>query len=202
MALLDSEIERIRFELGYPVLTNGAEPYIGISPIFDNVIQPYVSAGASTTSATAVTAASTPTPVTLTLTSASGFSAGCRVVVDVDGRQEFATVQSISGSTIVVHLSNTHSGTYPVTVEGGETIIREILRHLIKLGTVGGLQDQAMSSAGIKKVDEIEFFGDSRTTVSRQLQLERAKTYWRDELASALGLANLRGGSGQAIANY
>jgi hypothetical protein len=45
MSLLDSEVERIKAELGYNVLTIGALPYVGFSQLFANVLQPYTSAG-------------------------------------------------------------------------------------------------------------------------------------------------------------
>ena len=60
MALLTSEITRIKYELGFNVLSLGAEPYIGITQLFENVIQPYTLSGASTTSATAIVAADDP----------------------------------------------------------------------------------------------------------------------------------------------
>src|SRR5215471_2659866 len=120
MALLDAELNRIRYELGYPGLSVLAEPYIGIAAVFTRIVQPYLLSGASSTSSTAVTAATAPTLVTLTLASATGFDAGARVVIDVDARQEMVTVESVSGSTISVLLKLAHTGTYPVTVEGSE----------------------------------------------------------------------------------
>jgi N-formylglutamate amidohydrolase len=200
VALLASELERIKAELGYNVLTIGALPYVGHSQLFDSVVQPYLSAGASTTSSTSVTAASSATPVALTLASATGFSAGARVVVDVDDRQEVVTAQSLSGSTLTVLLTLAHSGTYPITVEGGETIVREILK---RLRLIHAAIDDASSTAGIKQVDEIHFFGDalSSQTVILEKQLEMA----RDRLAAALGVPNLwrvRQGTSQSIALY
>lgn len=195
MSLLPSEVRRIRFELGYNVLSVGAEPYVGVTQLFEQVIQPYLTAGASTTSSTAVVASSSAAPVAITLASATGFNVFDRVVVDVDGRQEFATVSAVSGATITVQLSLAHSGTYPVTVEGGESIVREILRECIRLGGGGGLISSAASKAGLKKVDEIEFFGDSsNVTITAQQRRELAR--WRDDLASALGVENLRASSG------
>jgi hypothetical protein len=190
VSLSASELARIRAELGYNVLTVGAEPYISYHALFDVVIQPYLQAGTATTSATAVTAATSPTPVTLTLTSATGFSAGVRVVIDVDARQEVATIQSLSGTSMVVHLSKAHSGTYPVTVEGGETIVRGILRQLDRLTGVGGQLESSATTSGIKKVDEIEFFGES--SEDKTAGIQSLISYWRDELASALGVVNLR----------
>lgn len=203
MALLDSEVRRIRYELGYNVLDVGAEPYIGVTALFEQVIKPYITAGAATTSSTAVTAATTPTPVAITLASATGFSAGGRIVVDVDARQEEATIQSLAGAVATVQLIKAHSGTYPVTVEGGESIVRGILRECIKLGGTGGLISSSASKAGLKKVDEIEFFGDA-TNVAIAAQQRALLNYWRNELALALGCENMRdsGGGGGSVVMY
>lgn len=205
MALLDSEVARIKAELGYNVLDVGAEPYIGITALFSQVIQPYLSGGATTTSSTAVTAATTPTAATLTLASATGFAVGASLAIDVDSLQERATVRSISGSDVVVLLTKAHSGTYPVTVEGGESIIRAILRKLQDIsgyGTDAGLLDDAASSAGLKRVDEIEFFGGGVLGATRLKQMLALREYWRDELASVLGIERLNaavGGSEMAM---
>lgn len=200
MALLDSEIARCKYELGYNLLTISAEPYIGVARVFELVIQPNLLAGATTTSATAVTAVAAgalASPVTLTLGSVTGFSAGDRVVVDVDDRQETATVQSVAGSTITVLLTKTHSGTYPVTVERGETVVREILARL--RGIADKLGTSAAQQIGIKQVDEIEFFGGMHGV---RYELTRLQSYWRNELASALGVMNLRSNIGTAVAMY
>ena len=202
MALLDSEIARCKYELGYNLLTIGAEPYIGVARVFELVIQPNLLAGSTTTSATvvtAVTAGALASPVTLTLASATGFSSGDRVVIDVDDRQEAATVQNVAGSTITVLLSKAHTGTYPVTVERGESIVREILGRLRdianKLGT------SVVQQVGIKKVDEIEFYGGNVYSVRREMQ--RMQDFWREELSSALGVRNLRSyNAGSEIAVY
>jgi len=191
MALTSAEVRRIRYELGYNVLAVGAEPYVGVTQLFEQVIQPYLTAGASTTSSTAVVASSTGAPVTLTLASATGFNVFDRAVVDVDGRQEFATVSAVAGSTITVQLSLAHSGTYPVTVEGGESIVREILRECIRIGGGGGLLSKSAGKAGLKKVDEVEFFGSS-TSTTIAAQQRKMLDYWRNELAAALGVENMR----------
>jgi len=188
MALNQSEVQRIRYELGYNVLAAGAEPYIGVHAVFDQVIAVYLKAGASTTSSTAVVAAAAPAPVALTLTSAIGFAAGCSVVVDVDARQEVATVQSLAGAVATVLLSLAHAGTYPVSVEGGESMVREILGRLRTIASrLGG---GAIDAAGVKKVDEIEFFAGSPDAQATALRGQQ--TYWRCELAGLLGVQNLR----------
>lgn len=201
MALLDSEIARCKYELGYNLLTISAEPYIGVARVFELVIQPNMLAGAITTSSTAVTAVAAGTlaaPVTLTLASVTGFSVGDRVTVDVDDRQEAATVQSISGSTVALLLSKAHSGTYTLTVERGESIVREILQRLRAIADkLGGA---AIQQAGIAKVDEIEFFKGMQGV---RYELQRLQTFWRNELSSALGVQNIRSASsGSAIAVY
>jgi hypothetical protein len=214
VALTNSELERIRFELGYPNLSTSAEPYIGITAFFSQILQPYLLSGASTTSATPVTAATTPTPQTLALVSATGIEVGNVVVVDVDARQERATVASVSGNNITLQLSLAHSGTYPVTVEGAESIIRDILNQLRRItdgmnGKAGVLTALA-SRAGIKRVEgEVEFFGGGNTLASQGkdpvTQLFEIREMWRDELASAVGLPRMNGnhnGGGSGIGVY
>lgn len=185
MALLDSEIARIKAELGYNLLTTGAVPYIGVTQVFEQVIQENVTSGATTTSSTSVTAASSPTPVTLTLASVTGFTAGDRAVVDVDTRQELATVQAVGVSSITLLLSKAHTGTYPVTVEGGESLVRECLRRIIDVKTSLA---SSQGEGALKKVDEIEFYQTGSSlfgTLGNQLM------FWRNELAAALGVPNL-----------
>lgn len=213
MALTDAEVQRIRYELGYPNMTTAAEPYIGIAAVFEQVIQPYLLSGASTTSSSPVTAATTPTPTAVILSSATGFAAGNVVIIDVDARQERATIQAISGSTITVQLSLAHSGTYPVTVEGGESIVRDILRELRLLASgmngSAGVMTTMQSRLGLKKVDDVEFFGGGNTLASQGIdpltQVLSLREYWRDELARALGIVrlNARGsGGGSDIGVY
>jgi hypothetical protein len=190
-------VARLKYELGFNLLEVGAEPYIGVAVLFEQVIKPYTTAGASTTSSSTIVASTVPTPATLLLASVTGISVGDAVIVDVDSLQERATVRSLSGLSIGVLLSKAHSGTYPVTVEGGESIIRAILRKLEALGGLGseGLLDEAVDTAGIKKVDEIEFFGGAAGE-SRIKQTREMREYWRDELATVLGIERMNGGGG------
>lgn len=186
MALLDSEIARIKWHLGFNVLSVGAEPYVGYASLFDQVIQPYVVAGAKTTCTTTVTAASTPTPVTLTLASATGFTAGAVCIVDVDSRQERATIQHVSGSTITLILSSAHSGTYPVAVEGPESIVRDVLS---KCDAAWSAYSEAIANGGLKQLGqgEIEWFpegGGNGALSSARATLSS----WRSELGSLLGI--------------
>ena len=188
MPLTTSEIARIKSELGYNTLEVGAVPYVSIYSVFDVVIQPYLEEGGDTTSSTAVTAVTTAAPVALTIASATGFAAGNRVFVDVDSRQEEATVQSISGSIITLLLKNAHSGTYPVTVDGGVAIVRQLLRRIrdaqAKIASIAGY-----GVGGLKKVEDIEFYPGGAQSTAIKLAREGVD-YWRDQLASTIGLHN------------
>ena len=114
MALLTSEIQRIKFELGYNVLAVGAEPYVGVTQLFEQVIAPYTQGGAATTSATAVPAASAPPPVALTLTDATGFHAGDAVVIGncvrVSRAMVSATARAGIKSVDEIHFQDTAAG--------------------------------------------------------------------------------------------
>lgn len=187
MALLDSELDRLRTELGYPLLTSAAEPYVGITSLFTQVIQPYLSAGAITTSATTVVASSPPALTAITLTSPTGFAAGARVVIDVDVRQETVTVESLSGSVLSALTSLAHSGVYNLTVEGGESIIREYLRYIRDVKAQMAL---AFGTGALKAVDEIQWY-DVKGAQTLFGNLGDQLMYWRTELASALGIRSM-----------
>jgi hypothetical protein len=187
MALLPSEVLRLKIELGWNALSIGAEPYIAITSLFDGVIVPNLTAGAITTSTTTVTASSPPALTTLTLASVAGFDAGARVVIDVDSAQEVVTVESISGSTISALLSKAHSGVYNLTVEGGESFVREFLA---RIRDVKAQMATAFGKGTLKQVDEIQFYGigDNQTLFGA---LGEQLMWWRDELAAALGVRSM-----------
>ena len=187
MALLDSEIQRIRFELGYTVLGVNSEPYVEYFGTINRIVALYLNAGATTTSTTTVAASDTLTQRTLTLASATGFVAGATIYVDVLPQQERAVVQSISGSNVVVYLQKAHVGSYPVTIDGGESIIRE---KLAQLYAIDEKISAALNTAGLKRVDDIEFYGGTKAT-SQAVMLSQLRDMRRDELASALGVVNL-----------
>jgi len=207
MALLNSELARIKAELGFNLLNVGAIPYISITSLFEQVIQPYLSAGAITTSSTVVSAQTSPTAVTLTLASTTGFSQFDRVIVDVDDQQEAASIRAISGASITLLLSGAHSGTYPVTVEGGEAIVRENLRRIMAVKTA---MADVLGEGELKKVDEVEFYQSANAKAASVggglfANLSAQLTYWRNELASCLGIASMwsqRASGGQRLSVY
>ncbi len=183
MALLDSELERCKAELGYNLIGVG-QPYIGTTALFELVIQPYLSAGATTTSSTSVTGDGT--PKTIVLTSATGFDSGARVVVDVDGRQEKLTIQTLSGTSLTALFAKTHTGTYAVTIEGGESLVRE------KLGEIWTARVTRGKSQGRGALKEIT--GDVAwydTGISAFAGSTAEIDVLRDELAALLGVENM-----------
>jgi len=201
VALLQSELDRIKAETGWNLLDVGALPYIGVTSLFEQIIGPNLRAGAVTTSSTPVSASfPVASLATLTLASATGFTAGARIVIDVDARQETVTLESISGATIAALLTNAHSGTYPVTVEGGESIVRE---YLTNIRNVKAKMAQAFGAGSLKAVDEVQFYDTKGQTLFGVLG-EQLK-FWRDELASVLGIASMwrrNSGGGSRLAVY
>lgn len=181
--LTDDELGRIKRECLDNVLGLGALPYISIKSVYDlirdNVSSSSVSATSSTTSVTASG------PTTLTLADATGYVSPQRVQVDVDQSREVVTINAVSGSVISVTLAKTHSGTYRVEVESPLTIVRGLLSDLTYLET---LDRGAWSSLGLKRVDEVEWFGpsDGGDLADR---IAHHRTRIRSELARACGIS-------------
>ncbi len=183
--LLNSEIKRCKLELGYPLEASGAEPYIGIVAVFEQVVQAFLDGGATTTSSTAVSVQDEPTPVTIEVALATGFSLFDHVTVDVDSRRETATVSLISGTSVTLMLKKPHSGTYPVAVEGGESIVRDILS---RIAAVKEELLQNFGAGALKSVDEISFYSIGNKTLFGTLG--ENLMFWRDELSGAIGVPN------------
>ena len=181
--LTDDEIARIKTELWDHVLSIGAEPYIGFHPVF-NTVRDYVlsSATPATSSSTAVTTA--PVQTTLVVVDATGYTVGCKIVVDCDDSREVCSVRSLATNVVGVSLRKNHAGTYPVEIESPRTIVRGILFDLSKLETT--IAD-ALDTSGVKRADEVEFFGpnDGGNTVT---QLLASQYKLRLELARRVGL--------------
>ncbi len=187
MAFSTSELARIKAELGYNLLLVGADVYVGVTQLFEQVVNGFITAEIRTTSATSVTAQTSPTPVALTLADATGFAAGDVAVVDVDSRREKATIAAVSGSTVTVQLLQPHSGTYPVSVAGPIVLAREAL------GRIDALKSRMATTYGagaLKRVDEIEFYAVGASGKTQFGAMGDELMYWRDELASILGVPN------------
>jgi len=199
MALLESEIQRIKYELGYHLITIQGEPYIGFTALFEQVIQPYLQEGADTTALSVVGPLDGMSTVTIELADGTGFKVGQVVIIDTDDLQERATVRALDTSgpnpIITVRLEKDHDPAgYPVTVEGGLTIIRSLLTDLRAFDQPGSSSFLKLRSrAGVKKVDEIEFFGDAKVGFTALSNMDALREYLRKQLATALNVPYLRG---------
>lgn len=194
MPLTAGELARVKAELGYNVLTVGAEPWIGVSAMFSQVIQPYLGEGNDTTSSTPVSADPAGGFVTLSVASATGIALHERIAVDVDDYLEMATVRSVSGTSVGVILKKMHVGTYPVTVDSGLIQVRECLAALYE--THQKIKELEGTGA-IKSVDEIHFH-EAKGRTHLQLLNEKLEHH-RNELRARLGVARKpiqRGGGG------
>lgn len=212
MGLSNAEIVRLRAELGYNAV-QVANPYLTSFALFETIIQTYIEAGGDTTSSTSVTAQTAPTPVTLTLaaiptdTSGNALTSLNQVVIDVDSALERATVQSLSGSTITVLLQLAHSGTYPVSVDGGVAMVREKLAYIRTL--TAQIQSRA-KAAGVAEADgDIKFHSpkDMNRVLGPAGAIWAQREWEREELANFIGVMYLRplisgGGGGSAVAAY
>lgn len=182
--LTADEMARIKSELDDNVADYGAQPYLDVRAVYDVIRDHVVSSSvAPTTSATAVTAVG---PTTITLASATDYAAGQRVVIDVDDAREVVTIRSLSGAVASIVATKTHSGTYPVEVESGLTIVRGILSDLITLDTQS--RAQVGAALGLKRVDEVEWNTDAGGIIAA---FAAQRQTLRRRLANATGLATL-----------
>jgi hypothetical protein len=198
----------MKIELGYNALNLSILTYAidGVTQMFEQIVAVYLQAGELNFSATPVTQASVPTLVTLTLTnSPTAILQGDRLVIDQDANQEFAHAQvvSVSGpTTVAVLLQNPHVGTFPVTVEGGEALARYYLRNCVQ---IADRIARAASRAGVQQVNDVKLFASTPTQKSTFDELVEEQMYWRNELATAIGVRNLRSdarGAGSMVEMY
>jgi len=185
MAFTTGELIRIRAELGFNVLTSGAAPFVNVTAYFETIVQNYITAGAATTSSTAVDASDEPVLVNLTLTDATGFASGDRVWVGVGDSQESSIVQNKSGDVIAVKLTKAQGGAYPVSVDGGEQVVRDLLE---KIRLTKAEMADTFGEGSLKKIDEIEWYAAGVTMFAN---LGSQLSFWRNELAVVLGAPNM-----------
>jgi len=179
--LTDDELARIKLEVVDTVLGYGAIPYFGVRSIYD-VIRDNVSSSSvsPTTSSTSITSTG---PTTITLASATGYSAGQRIVIDSDDAREVVTIRSLSGAVASIVATKTHSGIYPVEVESALTIVRGMLSDLIKLEQ--DQRAQVNAALGLKRVDEVEWNTENGGIAAA---FQRQRLALRTELAEVCGI--------------
>lgn len=189
MAFTTAELQAIKLELGYNILQTGAVAYVGITQLFESVVNTYIDDEVETTVtlSTAISEASTPTPQTLTLADATGFATGALVYIDVDDRMEKRRIQYLSGTSATILLQKAHSGTFAVSLFGPIPRAREILW---RIQTVKDEMGGTFGEGTIKKVDEVEFYQGGSKGSDRFESLGGQLRFWRNELASALGVTN------------
>jgi hypothetical protein len=183
--LSDDELARIRRELLDNVLDVGALPFADFRHVYgiirDNVSSSTTAAATTATGTIAANAGST----TITVASATGLAVGTRVQVDVDSQREVCTIKSLASTTVGLVLAKAHAGTYPVEIESALTLVRGTLSDL------AAVQDElnvARKTGGIKKVDEVEFFGREGGGMSRLQELRAEQSRLRLDLARMCGL--------------
>lgn len=158
MALSTAEQESLRFHLGYGNIGSAGAPYSpdGYQELIDQVVSENLSTGTETSATTAITAGSTTTVTPVAMT---GITANVTLVVDVGDEAEVIVVKAVTGSTFSAKFDKAHtSAGYPISTMCGVARCRMLLwdadRAWGKLSELG-----IVSRAGIKQVDEIEFFG-------------------------------------------
>lgn len=198
MPFTDSELQRVKLELGYNLLEIGAEPFIGHSALFD-VVQENLPDEVATTATGTVAAGY----ATITLASATGFATGDRVFVDVGSRKELIVIQNLASTSLSAVFKNDHEGTFQVILEGALSLSRDCLDKIEQL------KSQLASKFGfgaLKKVDEIEFYQSGGTSGVFGPTGE-SLTFWRGQLRTILFGSNsnpfaAHGGSGAQVALY
>lgn len=215
MALLQSEVWRIKMELGYHLIDVAAEPYIGFVALFDQVIKPYLIAGATTQSFDPITGSRTTVQLLSTFglgADLSGFEVGQQVVVDFAPFQERTVVRAVDTTlnTMSLVLTKDHGQSpdgFPITVESGETMVRNLINQLMVFDDpTSSAYTKMLSRAGIKAlVGEVEFFGSGSGSFSALQQANELRDYLRGQLASIIGVHNLNpssGGGACAMSSY
>ncbi len=203
MALRNEEIIRCKYELGYNVTGVGAEFYISYQPIFDRAIQPYLVDAGSTSSTTVtaveegalvnITVATNPASTIGDLTTLT-FQLGGNVVVGHGSSQETSVIEAITGLILTIKLSNAHTGTYSVRLQGAEQIIRDCFDRLDQIKSE--MLNVAPLTAGLQALTgEVEFFSSGRNNrkggKSKFEELLLQRIIARRDLAGALGVPYL-----------
>lgn len=198
MTLSTTELDSLRHHLGYGNLSTAAEPYTADTyfEVFAGVVSPNLSTGNETSSTTAVIANTTQV---ITVVDATGISVYGQLVVDVGDQAETVLVKAVSGTNITAHFVKAHAASgYPVATMSGLARLRMLLwdadaaERAMMDGAVG-------SSAGLKKVDEVEFFGGAwvlrgrldhyRAIVEQIARLVQVPPQWAEASSGAQRLA-------------
>lgn len=155
-----SEIESLRFHLGYGNVGVQAYPYTpdGFFEVFTQVVAPNLSVSTEATASSPATieASATATMVLDDVTSILPFT---RLVVDVGDDTEVLEVKAVSGMTVTAKFALAHTAPFPVQVLSGVARLRLLLHAADKAWRTEHSSD-ITGSAGIKQLGkgEIEYF--------------------------------------------
>lgn len=158
MAISDSEVESLRFHLGYGNINVGAYPYTpdGFKELFKDVVAPNLTGDVETSSVTPITGGNVATVTPLSMT---GIVTNARLVVDVGDDAEIVAVRSVTVTAFSARFAKAHSAGYPVALLGGQARLRLLLGQADTAWQA--LQDPSVgSTAGLKQVDkgDVEWF--------------------------------------------
>jgi hypothetical protein len=154
--LTAAETENLRYHLGFGNVSIGGYPYTpdGYFELFTNVIAQYLTSGATTTSSTVVSAAGI---VEITPASMAGISTYVRLVIDVAPDEETVVVRAATATTFSATFTKAHAAPFAIEVESGVTRLRTLLTAADR-ALADAFSGDTAATAGVKKVDEIEFF--------------------------------------------
>jgi len=180
VTLSTSEIDSLRFHLGYGNLTDNASLYTadGFQMVFEQVISPNLSTGTEDASTTAVVAGST---TVITLTDASEFVIYSKAMIDVGDDAEIVVVKAqVTGGpeTITAKFAKAHGAAgYPVATMSGKARLRFMLSEAERLWEdISG--KSVTATAGIKSIGrgQVEWFANGsalRSKVKQYQELQR-----------------------------
>jgi hypothetical protein len=164
-----SDVEAMRFHLGYGNVDAGAYPYTpdGFLELFEDVISPNLTTAEETTATTAITAGA---DATVTPASMTGIATHTRLVVDVGDLAEVVTVRAVTATTFTARFGNAHPTTgYPIAVESGVTRLR-LLIHRLNQAWERVQASSIAKAAGLKSVGRgaVEWFGSGMVLTETQ----------------------------------
>ena len=199
MALSDSEIESLRYHLGYGNIGLGVSMYTpdGFKLLFDDIIAPYLTGDTETTATTAITAGSS---VTVTPVSMTDIVPYAKLVVDVGDDVELVMVRSVSVSAFTAKFAKAHPASgYPVALMGGHARLRLLLNQADVAWQ--SMQDASVgATAGLQSVDknDVVWFGGF------QVLKDRLKHYYAiiDQISSLVRVARVGSGTSGQMSLY
>jgi len=156
--ITDTEVESIRFHLGYGNIGLDASPYAeaGYLVLIRDILIPNLSTAAQTSTSSSVpaNATSSVTPASMT-----EIVANARIVVDVGPDAEIVTVRSVTATTFSAFFTRAHAGSYPLALLSGESRLRWLLGQADTAWQA--MQEPSVgATSGLKQVDkgDVEWF--------------------------------------------